>query len=58
MSKTNPFLAFRTRLGLTQSGAAALFRVDLRTWQNWEAGKTAPGPAMALLELLTPLPRA
>ena len=30
---------------LSQSGAARLLRVSLRTYQDWETGKTAiPGP--------------
>jgi DNA-binding transcriptional regulator YiaG len=46
------FLALRKRLRLTQGEAAALFGVDRRSWQNWEAGKTAPGPALVLARLL------
>jgi DNA-binding transcriptional regulator YiaG len=48
---------FRTRLGLTQSGAATLFRVTLRAWQHWEAGaRNVPGPALVLMELLAARP--
>ncbi len=47
---------FRDRLGLTQSGAAALFRVKLRTWQNWDAGREIPGPALVLMRLLAARP--
>lgn len=45
--------AWRSRLAdpagrrrrLSQSGAARLLRVSLRTYQEWEAGRTAiPGP--------------
>ena len=45
--------AWRSRLAdpadrrrkLSQSGAAQLLRVSLRTYQDWEAGRTAiPGP--------------
>ncbi len=49
--------AFRDRLGLTQSGAAALFGVTLRAWQHWEAGARAvPGPALVLMRLLAARP--
>ena len=51
--------AFRDRLGLTQSGAAALFGVTLRAWQHWEAkakGRGVPGPALVLMRLLAARP--
>jgi len=32
----------RKRLGLTQSGAAAILDVSARTYWEWEAGKTTP----------------
>jgi len=46
------FRAFRARLGVSQAAAARIFRVTDTTWQNWEYGKTAPGPAMVLAEVL------
>jgi len=45
---TPDFLALRKRLRLTQGEAAMLFGVDRRSWQNWEAGKPAPGPVKVL----------
>ena len=49
--------AFRDRLGLTQSGAAALFGVTLRAWQHWEGeARKIPGPALVLMRLLAERP--
>ncbi len=50
------FRTLRDRLGLKQSGAAAIFGVDLRTWQNWEGGRKVPGPALRLARLLAAHP--
>ena len=48
---------FRNRLGLTQSGAAALFGVTLRAWQLWESGeRKMRGPALVLMRLLSERP--
>jgi DNA-binding transcriptional regulator YiaG len=45
--------AIRERAGLTQSGLAALFRINLRTLQFYEAGQhRIPGPVEYLAELL------
>jgi DNA-binding transcriptional regulator YiaG len=48
------FKSIRQRLGLTQSGLAAVLRVnDLRTVRKWEAGERAiSGPVSLLMELL------
>lgn len=35
----------REKCGLTQSDAASILHVSLRTWQNWEAGKYEMFPA-------------
>ena len=35
----------REKSGLTQSDAASLLYVSLRTWQNWEAGTHEMHPA-------------
>lgn len=45
----------RTTAGLSQSQAAALLRVSVRTLQDWEAGQgsTARSLAMRLLAILT-----
>jgi hypothetical protein len=43
------FRAALDRLGLTQSGAAKLFRVDERTARRWSLGEREIPPAMAIL---------
>lgn len=41
----------RTSLGLLQSEAAAKLEVSLRTYQNWEQGRSKPSPlAIRLIE--------
>lgn len=45
----------RERHGLTQTEAAARVGTGLRTWQNWEYGRTRPNPMIAkLLDLTFP----
>lgn len=39
---------FRTDRGLTQTDAAKLVGVDLRTWQRWEGGESSPSRTAAL----------
>jgi DNA-binding transcriptional regulator YiaG len=47
------FKQYRQQLGLTQSGLAALLRVDGRTVRKWEAGdREIPGTAEVALEAL------
>jgi DNA-binding transcriptional regulator YiaG len=48
------FKAIRQRLGLTQSGLAAVLRIDdLRTIRRYEAGeRSISGPVSLLMELL------
>jgi DNA-binding transcriptional regulator YiaG len=48
------FKSIRERAGLTQSGLAALLRVeDLRTIRRYEAGERAiSGPVSLLMEML------
>ena len=45
--------AIRVRLDITQSEAAARLGTVLRTWQNWEYGRTRPNPMLARLIDLT-----
>lgn len=46
--------SIRKRLGLTQSGLAAILRIsDLRTVRRWEKGEIpVSGPASIILELM------
>jgi DNA-binding transcriptional regulator YiaG len=47
------FRAALAALGYTQSGFAAIARVDARTVRKWAAGDRAiPGPVAVLLEML------
>lgn len=49
----------RRKSGLSQSQFAALIGVNLRTFQNWEQGRTRPtGPARALLRIVEKNPKA
>lgn len=41
--------ALRTRLRLSQDGAARLFGVTRETWRNWEHGKVAIPPPVRVL---------
>jgi putative transcriptional regulator len=51
--------AIRRKSGLSQSQFAALIGVNLRTFQNWEQGRTRPtGPARALLRIVEKNPKA
>lgn len=46
--------AWRTRLSLSQEKAASTLRVNLRTYQRWEAGGVQPpllAPALRYYEL-------
>lgn len=46
------FVEFRAKLDLTQSEAAELFGVKLRTWQDWEYGVNKPtGSSLKLLQI-------
>lgn len=46
------------RKGRTQTQAASLFGVALRTWQDWESGDREPrGPARLLLRFVIEHPR-
>ena len=44
--------ADRQAAGLTQSQAAALIHVNLRTWQQWEGGERRMHPAFWQLYLI------
>jgi putative transcriptional regulator len=49
----------RTRLGLSQSKFAAMFRVSVATVRNWEQGRRRPeGPALVLLTVIEREPDA
>ena len=49
----------RRRLGLTQAGFAARFRVPLGTLRDWEQGRRQPdAPALALLRVIEREPEA
>ena len=49
----------RQSLDLTQSEMAALMRVSVRTWQNWEQQRRTPtGPVKAFLRVLKAEPEA
>lgn len=50
----NKVKTIRQRVGLTQSGLAALLRIsDLRTIRRWETGDIpVSGPASIILEML------
>ena len=49
----------RARLGLSQSGFAAMFRVSVATVRNWEQGRRRPeGPARVLLTVIDREPDA
>lgn len=51
--------AVRDRMGLSQSGFAALLGVSARTVQDWEQGRRHPtGPARALLRVAERHPEA
>lgn len=46
------FIEFRAKLDLTQTEAAELFGVKLRTWQDWEYGVNRPtGSSLKLLQI-------
>lgn len=47
----------RAAAGLTQSSAAALIYVSLRTWQQWEAADREMSPAFFELFLLKIKPK-
>ena len=42
----NQVLEARSKAGLTQTQAAELVSVDLRTWQRWEAGDYPMHPGL------------
>ncbi len=51
--------AIRKRMGLSQSGFAAVLGVSTRTLQDWEQGRRRPtGPARALLRVAHRHPKA
>ena len=51
--------AIRKRMGLSQSGFAAVLGVSTRTLQDWEQGRRRPtGPARALLRVADRHPKA
>jgi len=54
---TNPWpaklKAIRARLDISQREAAERIGTVLRTWQNWEYGRTRPNPMLAKLIDLT-----
>lgn len=49
----NDLYIWRVKLGWTQKQAAAYLDVSLRTYQNWEQGRTVeqPGPIQKLMAL-------
>lgn len=51
--------SIRSRLGLSQSGFAALLGISVRTLQDWEQGRRAPGgSALSLLRIAEREPEA